>query len=102
MRTTQIIGLTKSAEDFVSELKQIESDTHETGMFSEKIPLRRWEYNKGCVRERLQACPWSSGPMLFYCLEYDFGNGGKEDILQWVCDPRVENEYDTERGVFWV
>lgn len=102
MRMTQIIGLTNAAKNFVSGLNEVDSDTHTIGMFDEKIKFRRWEYEDGYIREKLQASAWSSGPMLFYCLEYDFGNGSGAEILQWVTDPRVEDEADHERGAFWV
>jgi hypothetical protein len=111
MRETQYIGLTKLAEDYVSNLKELESDTSTFGMFDEDIPLRRWEmpedykYNREgeCIREVVQATPWSSGPMIFTCLEFDFGNGGKVIFCQWIDYPNIKDqECDREKGMFWV
>ena len=113
MRTTQYIGLTKLAEDYVSKLKELKSDTSTFGMFDEDILLRRWEmpedykYDREgeCIREVVQVTPWSSGPMIFTCLEFDFENGDdcKEIFCQWVVYPGIkEYEYDKEKGMFWV
>lgn len=109
-RTTQFIGLTNDASQYVANLRQLESDTHTTGMFDEEIPLRKWDAPEefqhpdrdACVREVVQAEPWSSGPMIFTCLELDFGNGGKGEFLQWIEDPNVRGEVDQERGRFWI
>ena len=111
MRTTQYVGLTKLAEDFVKNLKELKSDTSTFGMFDEKIPLRKWETTekfkhgrKGeCIREVVQSVLWSSGPMIFTCLEFDFGNGGDATFCQWVVHPDIgDQEYDQKKGIFWV
>jgi len=112
MRTTQYIGLTKAAETFVNGLKELPSDSNTKGMFDESIPLRKWEIHqmftasvqreRACIREKLQDSPWSSGPMLFTCLEVDYGNGAKSAAFEWVHDPDVNSEYNQEDGTFWV
>ena len=113
-RSTQFIGLTQEAEDFVKGLKSLPSDNKTFGMFGEDIPLRRWELHpklKGmntseeyiqCIREIQQEAPWSSGPMIFTCLEVDLSNGFIYKIFEWVHNPLVENEYDKEKGQFWI
>jgi len=112
MRTTQFIGLTKRAQDYVHGLKLLESDTQTLGMFEEEIDLRRWQisgdfkddrFPDRCIREIVQATPWSSGPMIFNCLEVDLNNGAKVKMLQWIDDPALRGtEYDCDTGRFWV
>jgi len=110
-RSTQFIGLTKEAERYISGLKELESDSFANGLI-EKIPLKRWIISEdfecckdrpsACLREVVQAAPWSSGPMIFTCLEADFGNKCKAKFLQWIDDPRIrEQEFDYEKGRFW-
>jgi len=120
MRCTQYIGLTDRAKEYVKDLKEMESDESTHGMFPdvEVIKLRRWdvpEKFKGdiwpdrCIREVVQAVPWSSGPMIFTCLEVDLANclndpkAARIKILEWIHDPSVEgSEFDAETGRFWV
>lgn len=107
-RSTQVVGLTSKADIFVGNLQQVESDSHTVGMFGEKIELRKWKYKHGFVREVLQDSPWSSGPMLFYCLEIDWCNGAKHQCFQWVVDPTLGDdsveivEIDYMAGTYWV
>jgi hypothetical protein len=136
-RSTQFIGLTNDAIAWIKDLnsgdnlkvleqkyndKDLYFEKRSTqGMFDEEIPLRTWRrfYGKGnrevLIREVLQCSPWSSGPMLFTCLEIDFGNGKHSDspgdekfdgtstaqCFQWVDDPSVENEADRVKGHMW-
>lgn len=111
MRTTQYIGLTADAQKFVKNLLSVKSKKFAEGMFGEKIPLGRWEWpgttRKRYLQERVQAEPWSSGPMIFTCLETIYiSSDGKEEpaetIYEWVEDPLIKNEYDEVRGRFWV
>lgn len=119
MRTTQYIGLTKAASDFVQDLKALKSDRKTSGIAGEDIELQRWECHPmfkhavardrrdrkqlSCVREKVQMTPWSSGPMIFTCLEVDYGNGATTEIFQWIMDPTVKDEeFNTERGAMWV
>ena len=116
-RSTQFIGLTKEAEEYIKNLKELPSDSYTIGMFEEKFALRKWKMPgtfkskdrpDACIREIVQASPWSSGPMIFTCLALFFGNHLPRDsetgtpILQWIEDPRVEHEFDQEKGKFWV
>ena len=105
-RSTQFIGLPTRATEFIESLEELESDTQTFGMFGETIPLRRWKYgdrDTPCIREIVQATPWSSGPMIFTCLEIDFGNGGTSGkVLQWIQDPRVTREISEDYNSMWV
>jgi len=97
-RETRFIGLTARAERFVKHLKELPSDSYTTGMFGEKIPLRRWKRPavpenpddlEACFREIVQEVPWQSGPMIFTCLEKDCGNQLKYPCFEWIHDPRL-------------
>lgn len=108
-RTTQFVGLTSMAREFVKDATILPSDRFTLGMFQEMIPLGRWSLvgpfkcrENACIREVVQASPWSSGPMIFTCLEVDYGNGGISRMLQWIEDPNVTGEYDQVSGRFWV
>ena len=108
-RSTQLIGLTDAAKRFVKDLKELESDSSASGMFHEKIPLRKWKAPKGgVVREYVQESPWSSGPMLFLCLDLDRQNESGKHLpnlmFEWIHDPTLEEgtEYDAKTGRMWV
>ena len=113
MRSTQFIGLTKKAQDFVEELNKVPSDSFTEGMFNEKIPLGKWEcpeeYNAFCIREVVQVELCSSEPMIFTYLALDYSNKTEnpEDcnsiFLEWIRDPSVgDSEVDYENGSYWV
>lgn len=111
-RQTQFIGLTRSAMDFIADYKRVVDLSHVThGMFDEEIGLGTWVDESGCqkfwkIREVVQAAPWSSGPMIFTCLDGYFHNDPEHKnavrMLEWVHDPRIESEFDVEKGLFWV
>lgn len=121
-RSTQYIGLNDASVLFVKEakLKEVESDHCVYGMFDEKIKLRKWvttentpsNINTCCkyIKEMLQDMPWSSGPMIFTCLEIFQGAEDETDedllyrtpILEWVLDPSITSEIDKVRGRYWV
>lgn len=139
-RTTQFIGLNEAATRYVKNLKSLESDLSTSGMFDEKIPLQRWvmpddaHTGKGertlsgddgqlqpCIREVVQTVPWSSGPMIFTCLAFDYGNtlnslnsnavtddrfipNYSNKAFEWVTDPSIGKnvEYDQVTGRMWV
>lgn len=113
-RETQYIGLTEAAQDFVAQCDPLPSDTSTTGMFDEEVPLMKWnmhpvflaelkDYRRVmCIREVVQEVPWSSGPMIFTCLELDWGNGSTALAFEWVHDPTVQCEVDYERGSMWI
>ncbi len=131
-RETQFIGLTEAAMRYVKNLVSLESDLVTHGMFDEEIPLRRWKMPENkttgegvwnpertdgqltpCVREVVQCVPWSSGPMIFTCLAFDWGNTGDTEkggfkpdygntVFEWVTDPTLGNiEYDQVTGRMW-
>ena len=107
-RSTQFIGLTAKAAQLVADLEPAESDTQTMGMFEEKIGLRRWHCKSltkrgKWVREKVQIVPWSSGPMIFTCLEIEAQNGSKCECMEWICDPRMKGrEFDYEEGAYYV
>lgn len=100
MRCTQIIGLTKEAEDFLEKsVKKIPDpvcpecgnvlgfkysrrpyfDARDEGMFGDGPMLFEYDLNDGRVaKEVIQAVPWSSGPCIFMCLEVD-----GERMFEW-------------------
>jgi len=89
MRMTQFVGLRPEATEFLD--KNAEQQIAETcphchqptrhkpsrevytktdGMFGEEIPLHEYALRNGETwREIVQAEPWSSGPVIFLCLE---------------------------------
>lgn len=118
-RETQYIGLTKAAEDFLEGLDELVPDTKYKWMGDEFVMLGKWamhpllqiEGRDMCIREVVQDVPWSSGPMIFTCLEFDYGNGSKSMAFEWVHDPTIGrefnpetigHEYHYERGAMWV
>jgi hypothetical protein len=110
-RSNQFIGLNSSAEEFVHGLKVLQSDSQTEGMFDEPFSLRKWESSedmwignrKPVIREIVQDSPWSSGPMIFTCLEIDYLNGACIECFQWIRDPRVKSiEFDKDKGRYWV
>ena len=108
MRTTQYIGLTQTAKNFVEKFG-IRKDTKNatTGMFDEEIPLGEWDAkdefrNMASFKEIEQLAPWSSGPMIFTCLEITYKNGQKGTAFEWHCDPSIMNEYDSASGGYYV
>jgi len=116
-RETQFIGLTQAAKNFVAQCIPIPHDSFTLGMFEEEVPLRKWEMHglllypdrDMCIREVVQEAPWSSGPMIFTCLELDWGNGMKTMAFEWIHDPTLGREfqeygsleYDQDTGRLW-
>ncbi len=121
MRTTQFIGLTKRAQEFLAKncILVENSENITTGMFDEPIPLGTWQHRKTekIYYEVVQAEPWSSGPMIFTALrkgDKDFlgfeegnfldncMNNNSKLLFTWREDKNVKNEIDFENGKFWV
>jgi hypothetical protein len=112
MRSTQYIGLTRSAMDFIADYQRViksENCTH--GMFDEVVALGEWvSKHDGTkfwkIKEIVQFEPWSSGPMIFTCLVGFFHNDKTCEhpisVLGWVEDPRQQGEFDCEKGTMWV
>lgn len=107
-RSTQFIGLNDFAMDYVKDKYEILSDNYTYGMFDEKIRLRKWQYvNKHghivTINEVVQCELWSSGPMIFTCLEETISNGTViEQICAWIRDPSIQCELDYETGRYYV
>ena len=104
MRCTQWMGLSSEAQGFLCEnanmigshpcphcglptsedMELVDNDKFVFGMFCEEIPLKAWRLKDGRVAiEVEQASPWSSGPVIFTCLEVDgerIGEWPQEDI----------------------
>lgn len=115
MRTTQYIGLTDQALDFLRRNgKLIKDVVITTGMFDEEVSGGVWELvapkgpNKALyAKECVQMQPWSSGPMIFTCLELilvkDSGQEVKlSQIFQWVVNPEIQGEFDQKKGQLWI
>jgi hypothetical protein len=112
MRTTQYIGLTATAAKAMAAFEPIRSYKGSLyaeevkpyvtiGMFGEEIPLGMWMDDLGNVyREVLQASPWSSGPMLFTCIEV---NGILPEKWKWMEDLLLTTEtVDKLNGRYFV
>lgn len=103
MRTTQFIGLIKKADEFIKN-NLVEDVTIKGeivyGMFGEEIPLRvfkRKDVPSKLYFEVEQVAPWSSGPMIFTCLDC----GGLK-MFEWVEDKDTKDEFDYETGTYYV
>jgi hypothetical protein len=108
-RSTQYIGLTKDAEDFVKNLKLVPSSNKTEGMFGEEVLLGKWEDQFNIYEEEVVATPWSNGLMIFTALRTrskNYAEGSEKDegsiYFNWVINPTIENEYDEERGHYYV
>ena len=114
-RSTQYIGLNDYALDFVRGAGEKKPILLTEGMFQEEI----WGYeyifpsseeDLSCkyevYKERVQAVPWSSGPMIFTCLQRIMvkhsGKYNCGDYFTWMLDPTIENEYDSKTGRYYV
>lgn len=99
-RTTQYIGLHHGATKYLvnNGFKPIPTDNQTTGMFGEPVPLGEWNNEQGAhIREVVQAEPWSSGPMIFTCLQRD-----GQQLCKWEEDENISNEFSYEDGKFYV
>ncbi len=109
-RSTQFIGLNNQARLFAENLTSIPSDNKTEGMFNEEIPLRKWRDKDGNIYNEIeQVAPWSSGPMIFTCLEITKPVLGKEifikRLFEWREDHNLKDksmEYDSEEGTYYV
>jgi hypothetical protein len=101
MRMTQEIGLKEEAQDYldkfgireeklcptcsvgtiVSLKSEIYDDSRSSGMFDDGPLLAKYFMTNGLVlKEIVQCVPWSSGPMIFMCLENEKG----ERLFEWT------------------
>ena len=114
MRTTQYIGLTMDALNYVKDAFKVEVIPRMTcGMFGEDIPGSRYYIksrydNTWILTEEVQDSPWSSGPMIFTHLRVEIirENGTRFELgnhlFSWIFDPTITCEYDIERGHYYV
>lgn len=105
MRCTQYIGLTQAAREFVSRFTRVDDPSHYTrGMFDEKVPLSTWHGPNGMViKEFVQVTMWSSGMMIYTALELQRPSMNVKARFKWVLDDAVrEDEFDLEKGLYWV
>jgi hypothetical protein len=114
-RQTQYIGLNKYAEDYVENAVHVETYDMTTGMFGEPIKGRIFympedKYgNYDILIEYVQDVPWSSGPMIFTCIECKFVHHKQgldtfnDSYFMWMIDPGLGScECDYETGRYWV
>ncbi len=74
MRMTQYIGLNQAGRLFVKDLEEVVTSNETTGMFGEGVPLGEWRSVVGHrIKEIVQCEIWSSGPMIFTCIEHENG-----------------------------
>lgn len=101
MRTTQYIGLTGAGAKFVSKLRPLNVPEHKTtGMFGEDVPLGTWTDGIHVFKEIVQLKPWSSGPMIFTCIEAQYFE--KQRIFEWMEDFNVIGEFNQPQGTYYV
>lgn len=121
MRTEQIIGFTKKAQNFINTIKESknfisisEISLGEVLPFSQetlqgiridvkpKYPdVNKCEY----FVQKIQMSPWSSGPMYFYHFDHFIEKQCGQIIslgqcYSWVKDPLITTEYNEEEGTF--
>ena len=108
-RATQYVGLTQRAERFVASKTLLPSTRTVEGTCGEEIKLREWQAvgevfpKDAVIREVAQALPWSSGAMIFTCLEVEYSGGKKVQFLQWIADPLAKDQqFDRDIGTYWV
>jgi len=101
-RSTQYIGLNDVGENCIVGMEEVETDNHTNGMFDEKVPLGEWHSVHGLrFKEVQQFVIWSSGPMIFTCLENQDGKRYGE----WKRQERTPieySEYDDDTGIIWI
>lgn len=99
MRMTQYVGLTDEAKDFVKEMERSSASPNNDGMFDENVPYSVFTDRHGNVfTEVFQCSPWSSGPMIFTCLQDQ--NGDK--YFRWTLGTPEDREYDPRTGKYYI
>ena len=100
MRTTQYIGLTNAAKEFVKDFAKTPIEVT-TGMFDDPVIGHEFISPDGHKYiELLQCSPWSSGPMIFTCLLDD---KTEKRMFMWKEDKSVSGkEFDRDLGLLWV
>jgi len=117
MRTTQYVGLNQYALNYVKGAVRTETYNMTEGMFMEPVvgtiyhmPVPNGPNKAYILKEVVQCAPWSSGPVIFTCLEATLvkESGQKLDwgkMFKWIRDPSLgeeHKEYDKETGRYWV
>lgn len=112
-RTTQYIGLTDDAKEWLKAAVKVEVNPKMTlGMFNENVPGKIYHMpppdgpNQELIAvETLQHSSWSSGPMLFTHLEMFLIKESGQKLsngfaFSWVYDPAIpyDQEYDPIKG----
>ena len=105
MRTTQFVGLTNRADEYVKKNSvdiNHNGDTIDDMFGSPYYQCATFTHKNGkTFEEYLQECPWSSGPMIFLALRYVGGNPIKSSL--WISDESArEEEYNSKTGKYWV
>jgi hypothetical protein len=110
-RSTQYVGLTQAALEFLVGASPDTPPEPLYGMFDEEVPVGAWS-NVGLfarVEERLQVAPWCGGPVLLTHLVGFFYNDPElenpVEFLGWVVDPRTGNGtggVDRKSGIYWL
>ena len=107
MRTTQFIGLTERAREFVKDAIILPSTNVTYGMFDEEISLGMWEKNGFHFVEVVQTEMWSSGPMIFTHLRWINPQQNNADYgycFSWITNPALMGgaEYDPKHGEYCI
>ena len=120
-RSTHYIGLTYDARSYIERLRNSGSIISESevflceGMSGESIYGKKWTVYPPPgpnvaeeLLETVQTIVWSSGPMVFTCLQATLvkENGqlltSDEPYFRWVLNPEIEYEVDREKGHYFV
>jgi len=112
MRTTQFIGLTAHAKEFLeaNTIGEPERFVLTEGIAGEPVHGQRWPLrvpegpNEAYyATEIVQVAPWSSGPMIFTCLNISLVKIGGDTVdcgkaFEWVWNPDLKGEVDEVAG----
>lgn len=116
-RSTQFVGLNKAGRDYVSKGELVGRMKIGVGLFGEDVqgavydmPVPERSDKLFTVREVVQVCPWSSGPMFFTHLMGSLEKESGQVIEQgpfcsWSLDPSLKEknlEFDYEEGRYYV
>jgi hypothetical protein len=112
-RSTQYIGLNKYALNYVKDAISVDTYKMTTGIASEPVygkiyqmPVPKGPNTGFVLKEIVQDVPWSSGPMIFTCLEATLTKECGQKIPMgkyfcWMIDPSVDLEYDIDTGRYY-
>jgi predicted small secreted protein len=121
MRTEQIIGFTKKAQNFIQTIKNSKyfssiseitlvkelpfSNQPLTGIIIDVQPTGPEVNQREYFVQKIQMTPWSYGPMYFFHFEHFIEKKCGQIIslgecYSWVRDPLLLTEYDQAEGTF--